>query len=241
MKKTLLIAVAALGLGGIAAQAQVYSQNIVGYANVPTPSSGVNYLLSVPFKIGVSNGANEVFGVSLPDLSEFLIWNSGSASYVFAKTDAASSTGFSDASDSEIPAPVLPVGMGFFLKPAGANVTNTFAGAIAINVGTTNTMTLPSSGVNYLVGPVVPYAGSVTNGADAGGGLNLKGAGIPDLTEVLIWDSGSASYIFAKTDSASSTGWSDASDSEIAPPSISVGQGFFMKPAAANLQWNNGL
>ena len=72
--------------------------------------------------------------------------------------------------------------------------------------------------------------------------MNLKGAGLPDLTEMLIWNPGTASYTFVKTDAAATvSGWSDATDAEVPPPSINVGQGFFLKPGAANLQWKNGL
>src|SRR5438445_9265669 len=38
MKKTLLIAAAALAASVISSQAQVYSQNIVGYVNAPAPA-----------------------------------------------------------------------------------------------------------------------------------------------------------------------------------------------------------
>jgi len=40
MKKTLLIAAAALAAGIISTQAQVYSQNVVGYVNQPIPAGG---------------------------------------------------------------------------------------------------------------------------------------------------------------------------------------------------------
>src|ERR1035437_9936335 len=73
MKKTLLIAAAALAAGVITSQAQVYSLNVVGYANVP--QAGGDLMLSCPFVIGVSNGINEVFGSSLPSFSQVLIWN----------------------------------------------------------------------------------------------------------------------------------------------------------------------
>jgi hypothetical protein len=63
MRKTLLMAAATLAAGVISSQAAgVYSQNIVGYVNVASPTAGNSYLLSVPFAIGVSNGANEVLG-----------------------------------------------------------------------------------------------------------------------------------------------------------------------------------
>ena len=236
--KTLLIAAAALAAGIISSQAQsVYSQNVVGYANVATPVGGVNYLLAVPFKVGVSNGANEVFP-SLPEFSEILIWNPLSVNYTFAKSDTGSGTGWSDAFDGPVPVPVLPVGLGFFLKPA-SGVTNTIAGSVAINTGTSNVMTLATGGVNYLIGCAVPYAGSVTNGNDSGGGPNLNA--LPEFSEMLVWNPNTVSYTFAKTDTGSATGWSDAFDGPVAVPSITVGQGFFLKPAASNAKWITGL
>jgi hypothetical protein len=240
MKKTLLIAAAALAAGVISSQAQnVYSQNIVGYANVATPAAGAQYLLSVPFKIGVSNGANEVFGSNLPEFSSVLIWDSGTFSYSFAQTDTSSGTGWSDADYNEVPVPVLPVGQGFFLSPSQANVTNTLVGTIAINVGTSNVMSLPSAGAQYLVGCAVPYAGYVTNGNNSGGGPNLNG--LPEFSQVLVWDTGTFSYSFAQTDTSSPTGWSDADYNEVPPPSITVGQGFFVSPSQANAEWKTGL
>jgi len=242
MKKTLLMAAAALAAGVISSQAQpVYSQNVVGYANIATPSITANYLIAVPFKIGVSNGANEVFP-NLPDLSEFLIWNPNASSYTFVKSDAAGSpaTGFSDSFDAPAPVPLLPVGVGFFLKPSSP-VTNTLVGTVAVNVGTSNVMTLPSITANYLVGCVVPYAGAITNGNNSGGGPNM--GGLPDLTEFLFWDPNTSSYTFVKSDAAGSpaTGYSDSFDAPVPVPTITVGQGFFVKPSVPNAQWITGL
>ncbi len=93
--KTLLLSAAALfSAGFISTQAQVYSQNVVGYANVSTPGNGgINYMLSIPFAIGVSNGANEIWPVvggvpSLPDFSSILIWNSTNSSYTTYYADS---------------------------------------------------------------------------------------------------------------------------------------------------------
>ena len=65
MRKTLLIAAAALASSVISSQAGVYSQNIVGYANIVTPNGGT-YLVTVPFRSVLSNGANEVWPLSGP-------------------------------------------------------------------------------------------------------------------------------------------------------------------------------
>jgi hypothetical protein len=82
--KTLLMSAAALLVAGIvSSQAQpVYSQNVVGYASVATPTASVNYLITVPFVIGASNGANEIWPEgTLPLGSSILIWDPNTVSY----------------------------------------------------------------------------------------------------------------------------------------------------------------
>ena len=190
--KTLLIAAAALAAGIISSQAQsVYSQNIVGYANIATTSPGANYLISVPFKIGVSNGANEVFP-NLPEFSQIYIWNTATFKYTIVQTDTASPSGWSDAATSvQVSPPVLPVGQGFFLSPSDAT-TNVFAGSVAVNVGTSNVMTLANAGANYLVGCVVPYAGVITNGNASGGGPNMND--LPVFSQIYFWNTATFKY-----------------------------------------------
>src|SRR5690242_11410559 len=110
--KTLLAAAAALAASLFTSHAAVTSANVVGYANVVTPNGGT-YLISVPFKIGVSNGANEIWpGTTLPDFSELLLWNG--ASYDAYFSDSGSTSGWDDGNQAPIPnAPLLPVGQGF--------------------------------------------------------------------------------------------------------------------------------
>jgi hypothetical protein len=241
-KTLLLTAAALLAAGFVSTQAQpVYSQNIVGYASVATPA-GAYYMLSVPFAIGVSNGANEIWPLvggqpTLPDYSSILIWTgSGYTTYV---SDSTSASLWDDAGFNPLPgAPVLPVGKGFFLNPL-SRVTNTFAGTVAVNVGTSNKMQL-NSGAYYLVGCVVPYAGAITNGNNSTGGPNLTLAGgLPDYSSILIWTgSGYTTYV---SDSTSPSGWDDAGFNPLpTPPTISVGQGFFINPLSP-FTWTVGL
>ena len=238
--KTLLIAAAAMAVGVATSMAQTtYSQNIVGYANLPTTGVGQNYLLACQFTCGVSNGVNEVFSTPLPDFSVVLIWDVPSQSYITVQSDSTSPTGWDDGNYVPLTTlPKLPVGQGFFLSPSSP-VTNTFAGAIAVNVGTSNKMTLTGVGQNYLVASVVPYGGSVTNGNNSGGGMNLNG--VPDFTVVLIWDVPSQSYNTVQTDSSSASGWDDGNYVPLAaPPSINVGQAFFLSPSGP-FTWTTGL
>jgi len=248
--KTLLLSAAALlAAGFVSSQAQpVYSQNIVGYASVPTPGAGVNYLITVPFVVGVSNGANEVFGSTLPTGSSLLLWNgAGYTTYIYDTTGPNPS--FPSIVwyrvDDFTPAviPTLPVGTGFFLNPAAGGLTNTFAGTVAINVGTSNIMNLSSAGVNYLVASVVPYAGVVTNGNNSTGGPNLNG--LPSGTTVLVWNgAGYNTFIYdtsVPNPAFPTAVWYQVNDfTPTNPPSISVGQGFFVNPATPYV-WITGL
>jgi hypothetical protein len=87
---------------------------------------------------------------------------------------------------------------------------------------------------------VVPYGGAVTNGTSTGGGIALNSAnGLPDGSALLIWNgNGFNTYL---SDSGSSSFWDDANGNPIAtPPSVSVGQGFFIEPAGS-FTWTEGV
>jgi len=122
---------------------------------------------------------------------------------------------------------------------AGGNVTNVFAGTVAVNVGTSNNMALVN-GANALVGCVVPYAGSVTNGTSSGGGPNLNN--LPLGSKLLIWNPATVGFdLYYYDDLGSGPGWCDSTDSTyVTPPAISVAQGFFIVPAG-NWTWTVGL
>ncbi len=251
-KTLLLTAGALLAAGLISSQAQpVYSANIVGYATVPTPQAGANYLLSIPFNIGASNGVNEIFGNNLPAGSSVLIWNQGTLNYdryVYDNSDpiglGTNVVWYNGDESAAVPPPSLSVGQGFFLVP-NAPTTNVFAGTVAINVGTSNKMVLANSGVNYLVGCVVPYAGSVTNGTASGGGPNLNN--LPAGSSVLIWNQSTLNYVRYVYDNTDPIGlgtnvvWYNGDESAaVAPPNIAVGQGFFIVPNGP-YTWTTGL
>jgi hypothetical protein len=103
-------------------------------------------------------------------------------------------------------------------------------------------MTLPNAFANYLVGCPVPYAGYVTNGnatTGAGGpGLSILN-GLPDFSTILIWTG--SGYTAYQSDSGSTSLWDDGNGNPIAlPPTINVGQGFFISPSAP-FTWTVGL
>jgi hypothetical protein len=245
MKTLLLTAAAFLAAGIVSLQAQVYSQNVVGYANIPT--SGGTFLLTVPFLIGVSNGANEVWPApggnpTLPDGSSLSLWTG--TRYVTYVSDSGSGTLW-DMFDGATPtnAPILAVGRGFFLVPS-APTTNVFAGTVAVNVGTSNKTVL--AGGTFLVAPAVPYAGNVAVGnvTTGVGGACLYSpdggvSGIPDGSAMSVWTG--TRYVTYVSDSGSGTYW-DMFDGATPTnaPSISVGQGFFLVPSSS-FSWVVGL
>jgi len=247
MRKTLLMAAAALAAGVISSQAGVYSQNVVGYANLATPASK-NSLLTCPFAIGTSNGVNEVFGQTLPPGSEILTYTG--SGYSIALFDNSGGVGTpnwwnGDESAALTTLPTIPPGSAFFLVPNGT-ITNTFAGAVAVNVGTSNNMALLVSKNNF-VGCAVPYAGAVTNGTASTGGPNLNN--LPPGTELLFYTgSGYNIALFDNTGGAGTPNWwnSDESAAYVDPstggnvPTIAVGQGFIIIPNGP-YTWTTGL
>jgi hypothetical protein len=135
-------------------------------------------------------------------------------------------------------APTLPVGKGFFLIPS-ASTTNTFVGTVAVAVGATNNTVLPDGGT-YLVAGAIPYGGAVTNGTATGGGLGLSiYNGLADYSQILIWNGGGYTTYFS--DSSSPSLWDDYTFAPLStPPTVNVGQGFFIIPSA-NFTWTVGL
>jgi hypothetical protein len=237
--KTLLMSAAALLAAGIvSSQAQpVYSQNIVGYANVVAPSAYV--LMCVPFNVdSVGNNATNVFGASLPDTTQVLLWNSAAGKFVTDVYDTGA--GYNTPpywfmSDDATPTnpPSLPTGQAFYLFAPGG-VTNVFAGTVSVPVGGTNTQVLGS--FYNLVGSTIPYAGSATNTSVNLGNLDYLGnPTLPDTTQVLLYNSNSGKYVTDVYDTGAGYNtppyWFMSDDSTPTnPPSLTVGQGVFVFP-----------
>jgi hypothetical protein len=105
-------------------------------------------------------------------------------------------------------------------------------------------MSLPTSGSDYLVASLVPYAGIVTNGNSSTGGPNLNG--LPTGSSVLVWNgAGYTTYVYDTTQpnpSFPTALWYGVDDfTPSAPPSITVGQGFFVIPNGNGYVWTTGL
>jgi len=217
--KTLLIAAAALAVGVISSQAQVYSQNIVGYANIKL-NTGYNIVVN-QFNCGVSNGANEIFP-SVADGTTFLQWNG--TGYTYSIKDSSAPPAIWYMSDYSTPTnpPIISPGTAVFVQ-VGAVVTNTMVGTVVPNSGSTYTNSLVA-GYN-LIGSAIPVGGSLTN--------SLFAFTPPDGTTMLQYNGAGYTYnIFDQ--SAPPVQWymSDYSTPTNAP-NINVGQGFFLQLGTA--------
>src|SRR4051812_45499963 len=75
--KTLLLTAAALvaGVASSMAQSNVYSVNVVGYANVVLKGNGLYTLVANPFNDGNGNQLTNILNSALPKQSQVLTWN----------------------------------------------------------------------------------------------------------------------------------------------------------------------
>jgi hypothetical protein len=215
--KTLAIAAATLAVGAITSQAQVYSQNVVGYVN-QVCSSNTYYLLCNPLTTGNDVITNVI--LTPPGGSVALIWNgAGYTTYTYAGKSHAWLDGSSH-TNNNIP---LPPGVGFFYYPA-ANTTNTYSGQVACNTGG-GTVTNTISALLTPKGSIIPYGDVVTNSAT----FNLT---VPGATVMQYWNIGSQSFT-TLTYAGKSHVWLDSS-SHTNNPTIPVGQAFFLSGGATN-------
>jgi hypothetical protein len=215
--KILLASAAALAVGVLASNAQVYSANVVGYANVVcvgNTGAGTGFsLIANPFDDGNGNQLTNVVPAALfANKSQVLTWNAGTGKYNTAITKT--SAGWNGNAS-------VPPGVGFFvINSAATPVTNTFVGSVIVNVGSSVTNTLPA-GLN-LVSSAIPYAEDIQTST------NINLLNLANKSQLLSWNTGTQKYNTAVT--RTSTGWNAAFP-------VSVGQGFFVSPSQAGSNW----
>lgn len=161
----------------------------------------------------LDNGTNDLVSLfpAAPNQTQIQIWN-GSGFQVAQKTFGNWNTNL-----------VIPPGTGFFIR-IPSDQTNTFVGNVVIGFGETNSMSLPG-GVFSLVGSPVPFAGQLTDAGD--NTLNLGGA-LGNQSQIQVWNGGGF-QVAQKTFGNWNTNLT-----------ISVGQGFFVKPNA-DTTWSQTL
>ena len=181
MKKTLLIAGAALAAGVVTSQAQVYSANVVGYVNVVITANTLT-LVANPLDDGTNTIAS--LAAALPNKSSIQVWN-GSGYNVSSKVAGAWNVNLS-----------IPVGTGFFVKSPTAT-TNTFVGNVIVAPGGSTTNALPAASL-VLVGAAIPFTGDLNDT-----NLNI-GPSLPNKSSIQVW-TGSGFTLSSKAAGAWST------------------------------------
>jgi len=245
---------AALAAGVATSMAQnVYSLNIVGYANVPIPV-GFTYH-SNPFNTGVTNGANEVIpnvgdgiNTTVLDGTEIHEWTgTGFRVSVMDSLTADTTTGFTDRNGSPVPIPVLGSGKGYLINNPNASNNVTYVGTVRTG---TNVLTFPGNPHPYASGSPLPLAGTPfdlgwTNGPPDG----ITGLGPVDGVEIQTLvrapNGQGAGYLVRVFDSLTvdtTTGFTDRNGNPQPAPQIAVGQGFFVNnPNASTATWTQVL
>jgi hypothetical protein len=231
--KTLLIAAAALAAGIISSQAQgVYSQNIVGYVNVPL-TNGVLALVA-PALDKDGTGTNNTVASVFPNPAQGdTVYVFNGVGYTILNFQAVGSgrpvvftTNWFNGSTLATNFPINP-GEGVFYLPA-ANETNTQVGVVLQN-SVTNTF-FPAANTLGLLSSTIPISGGITSV------LGYQ----PSQGDTLYQYANGGYKIFNYQAVGSgrpvvfTTNWFNGSTED--EPVITVGQGFFFQPAS-NTNW----
>jgi len=205
---------AALALSLATSQAQVYSANIVGYANVVLAGNGEYTMVANPFDDGNGNQITNILNSALPKQSQVLIWDpiAGYSSF----TKGGSPPAFSSSTN-------LTPGIGFFVRNGSAGsgappITNTFVGSVIVAVGASVTNGVP---LGYsLQGSPIPYAGNLAINGSNDGDPNMDfGGPLLKQAQILTWDPVAGYSSVTKGGSPPLWGGTIA---------VGVGQGFFI-------------
>jgi len=234
MKKTLLIAAAALAAGVISSQAQVYSQNIVGYANV-TVSAGAFALVGNQLDTG-SNTLNNVLsnGPVGNGSTTVAIWTgSGFTSLGYYTTaDGAPQNGWYDSSFN-LSTNGFPLSTAIFVRnTAPTNIVLTFVGSVVTG---TNNYTV-NNGLNFYSQPI-PLGGTSLDSTN----INFPATGGQDTYTPWTGTAYGAQLTYYTTaQGAPQDGWYDSSfNLQSTNPSAwpNVGQGFLINHFGGSSVW----
>src|ERR1017187_7115969 len=156
MRKTLLIAAAALAASVISSQAQVYSQNIVGYVNTPIPGGFVCIAnpLDAMGATGVNNDITNVIPVFSGNYDGDVLYYWSVNKYVNYTIDAGQwPSGIGNANDTAQSAvmPKLSPGMAILIQNTVSAITNTFVGTVHVDAAATGSQVVGTA-TNHIGG-----------------------------------------------------------------------------------------
>jgi hypothetical protein len=253
MKKTLLIAAAALAASVISSQAQVYSQNIVGYVNQPYKFgySLIANPLDASDASGINNSVtNLINGISSSayDGAQLYVWNG--AGYTIYTIDSSWPTLIGNAADSAaVTPPVAGSGKSIYINNnIGSDTTNTYVGVVHVDAAASGVQVVGST-TNVLVTGISFYSSKLPVGGALGSVLGFPAlSGSLDGSLVYVPNiSGTPQAVHGYTiytvDSSWTTGFGNAADSaQAAEPVIPVGGGFILNNnSGAPVNWVQSL
>jgi hypothetical protein len=220
MRKTLLIAAAAFAASVISSQAQVYSQNIVGYVNVPLVSGYTVLANQLDYDgTGTNNNVGTVFGTNLLAGTIVYAWQPTLEGYVSASWINSKGTLKWNGNTNAVNA-ALNEGYGVFISSPGTNNV-TLVGTV---IQGTNIIAL-ATGYNF-VSSVAPIAG----------GLTTTLGYAPQVGDhAYVWNPTSQGYTGASwINSKGTLKWNPSE------PQLSVGGSAFIQTISAET-WTNGF
>jgi hypothetical protein len=262
--KVLLIAAAALAVGTVASQAQVYSQNIVGYVNNQVPNG--YSVQAAPLTNSIGNTFTNLYpNYSIDQYGDGAL--DGVAAYVWSghgfteyQLLLSSPTGVVQADGATpIASPVFGPGQAFFIDNESGNAfTNTFTGTVQIDSGAypgTSTNNVAANAAYSFLSAKIPVAGGVqtvlgltNNIIDQYGDGLLDGEAVlvPKFTSKVIGGVTyykAAGYTEYQYLASSSTGFVGADGQTVLPePQIPVGSGFlFYNDNVQAVSWVQSL
>lgn len=229
----------AAGLVSSVAQSNVYSVNVVGYANVPT-KTGLNTQGNQFNASGANNAANNVIpNTGTWDGSELQLWTG--INYQIAVFDSLTddtTTGFTDRIGNPVPAPTLGNGLGYFFNNLSGSSNNiTYVGDVRVG---TNTATLTRSPALTLHTSQLPVGGGISSAlslVNVGGALDGCEIQIPTINAGGNISGFSIAVYDSLTDDTT-TGFTDRIGNPVPEPQLKVGQSFFFNNLSAGpLTW----
>jgi len=231
MKKTLLIAAAALAAGVISSQAQVYSQNIVGYVNVPFVANQIQVVTPAldADGTGTNNTVSTVFTTPTAGDNVFVFNGAGYDILSYKSGRGVATPGWYNGATLDNTYSINP-GVAVFYLPS-ANETNTQVGIVLQGTNLPNSYVSTTANGISLIGSIVPIAGGVTSGLGytptAGDNIFIfNGAGY-DI------------YSYKSGRGVATPGWYNGAT--LQEPVIPVGSGFWLQTVNAGTTWSENF
>jgi hypothetical protein len=246
MRKTLLMAAAALAAGVISSQAGVYSANIVGYVNQTLPLGFVNIAnpldIADPSGSGVNNSITNVLNVLSGSYDGDVLYYWNGAHYTTYTIDSSWPTGIGNSLDTAAVAPpTLNPGVSIYLDNTIGKTTNTYVGTVHVD-GSGSITNVIGVTTNQIPLGLAFYGSKLPVGGGISSVLGLPHDGSLDGSVINIPNIGVDGFVHGYTqytiDSSWPSGFGNALDTAAAAePQIPVGGGFLLQNTAQAENW----